>query len=59
MARQTLPDILEQTGPRPGISRSLPLNLLLSLRPSQWTKNLVVFAALGLGQRLLDAPSVL
>jgi 4-hydroxybenzoate polyprenyltransferase len=59
MARQTLPDILEQTGPRPGISRSLPLNILLSLRPSQWTKNLVVFAALGLGQRLLDAPSVL
>ena len=59
MARQTLPDILERTGPRPGVSRPLPLNLLLSLRPSQWTKNLIIFAALGLGQRLLDGRSVL
>ena len=31
--------------------------LLVSLRPSQWTKNLVVFAALLFGQRL-DAPAV-
>jgi 4-hydroxybenzoate polyprenyltransferase len=59
MARQTISDILERTGPRPGLKRSLPLNLLLSLRPSQWTKNLIIFAALGLGQRLLDGRSVL
>jgi 4-hydroxybenzoate polyprenyltransferase len=59
MARQTIPDILDRTGPRPGVSRPLPLNLLLSLRPSQWTKNLIIFAALGLGQRLLDGRSVL
>ena len=59
MARQTIPDILDQTGPRTGVSRSLPVNLLRSLRPSQWTKNLIVFAALGLGQRLLDGQSVL
>src|SRR5262245_56770987 len=28
--------------------RSLALNLLISLRPRQWTKNLLVFAGLGL-----------
>lgn len=34
--------------------RSLASNLLLSLRPSQWTKNLLVFAGLIFGQRLMD-----
>jgi 4-hydroxybenzoate polyprenyltransferase len=34
--------------------RSLAANLLLSLRPSQWTKNLLVFAGLIFGERLLD-----
>lgn len=29
-----------------------------SLRPDQWTKNLIVFAGLIFGQRLLDAPAV-
>jgi 4-hydroxybenzoate polyprenyltransferase len=32
--------------------------LLISLRPHQWTKNLVVFAALIFGERLLDPGSV-
>ncbi|HUF48889.1 MAG TPA: decaprenyl-phosphate phosphoribosyltransferase [Vicinamibacterales bacterium] len=32
--------------------RSLVVNLLLSLRPAQWTKNLVVFAGLIFGQEL-------
>jgi 4-hydroxybenzoate polyprenyltransferase len=32
--------------------------LLLSLRPPQWTKNLVVFAGLIFGQRLLDPVAV-
>ena len=38
--------------------RSLALNLLRSLRPAQWTKNLVVFAGLIFGKRLLDAAAV-
>ena len=38
--------------------RSLALDLLLSLRPAQWTKNLLVFAGLLFGRRLFDLPSV-
>ena len=34
------------------------LNLLLSLRPAQWTKNLLVFAGLLFGQRLRDPAAV-
>lgn len=33
--------------------RTLATNLLLALRPGQWTKNLVVFAGLIFGQKLL------
>ena len=36
----------------------MALSLVLSLRPSQWTKNLIIFAALIFGQRLLDAHAV-
>jgi 4-hydroxybenzoate polyprenyltransferase len=34
------------------------MSLFLSLRPGQWTKNLVVFAGLIFGQKLLDAAAV-
>ncbi len=39
--------------------RSLALHLFLSLRPAQWSKNLLVFAGLLFGRRLFDAASVL
>src|SRR5687768_3696338 len=41
-------------GPRP-----ILLNLLISLRPGQWTKNLFVFAALVFAQRLTDTDAVI
>jgi 4-hydroxybenzoate polyprenyltransferase len=42
----------------PGPQRSLALNLLLSLRPSQWAKNLLVFAGVLFGLRLFDVIAV-
>jgi 4-hydroxybenzoate polyprenyltransferase len=62
MARHSAPDITDRAGASDALVRStkpLSLNLLRSLRPSQWTKNLIVFAALIFGQRLLDPDAVL
>jgi len=39
-------------------ARSVILNLFKSLRPGQWTKNLLVFAGLLFGRRLLDVSAV-
>ena len=39
--------------------RPVLLNLLISLRPGQWTKNLFVFAALVFAQRLTDTDAVM
>ena len=39
-------------------ARSLGVNLLISLRPSQWAKNLLVFAGLLFGLRLFDPVAV-
>jgi len=43
--------------PRPRTS-SLPAFLFVSLRPEQWTKNLLVFAGLLFGGRLLDPEAI-
>ena len=37
---------------------SVAINLIISLRPSQWTKNLLVFAGLLFGRRLFDPAAV-
>jgi 4-hydroxybenzoate polyprenyltransferase len=59
MARHTTPDFIERVDPQPASVRPMILSLVLSLRPSQWTKNLIIFGALGLSQRLLDVDAVL
>jgi 4-hydroxybenzoate polyprenyltransferase len=47
MAHSTVPVITNAAAP----PRSVALSLLVSLRPAQWTKNLIVFTALLFGQR--------
>jgi 4-hydroxybenzoate polyprenyltransferase len=62
MARHTIPDIIERDEPRQertqAPARPLISSLVWSLRPYQWTKNLIVFLPLLFGQRLMDPPSV-
>ena len=38
--------------------RSVALNLLISLRPGQWTKNVIIFAGLIFGRRLFDPSAI-
>ena len=63
MARHSIPDTIEQAEPRRGRTlarpRSLSYSLVRSLRPEQWTKNLIIFGGLLFGQRLFDLPSAL
>jgi 4-hydroxybenzoate polyprenyltransferase len=40
-------------------TRSIPWSLLVSLRPGQWTKNLLVFAGLLFGRQLLNSSAAL
>jgi 4-hydroxybenzoate polyprenyltransferase len=62
MPRHSIPEIIERAEPRPARvsvpARSLAMNLVLSLRPGQWTKNLIVFAALLFSGRLIVLDSV-
>jgi len=57
-AKRTAPPAPEPQPAAGARARSLALNLVVSLRPSQWTKNLVVLLALLFGQRLTDPRSV-
>lgn len=59
MARHTVPDLIERVDPPRSPARPMALSLVLALRPSQWTKNLLIFAGLMFGQRLTDPRSVL
>src|SRR5215212_3970354 len=60
MARSTsIPVATSGTETVPIPRRSLALSLLLSLRPAQWSKNLIVFAGLLFGMRLFDIGAVL
>jgi 4-hydroxybenzoate polyprenyltransferase len=62
MARHSIPDIIDPSEPRaalPVAARPLAWSLVRSLRPEQWTKNLIIFGGLLFGQRLFDVQSVL
>ena len=63
MARHSIPDTIDQAERRQAelrtTARPLGWNVLRSLRPEQWTKNLIIFGALLFGQRLFDLHSVL
>lgn len=66
MARSTHPNLAVPDGSVEGATAvsgrpmgSVALNLFLSLRPGQWTKNLLVFAGLIFGLRLFDPAAVL
>src|SRR5688572_30008658 len=59
MARSTSsPMAVSDTSRREVSDRPVLLNLLVSLRPAQWTKHLLVFAGVLFGQRLADATAV-
>ena len=61
VARTASPGVADRAAePRPGTGQRSTLRLLaISLRPEQWTKNLLLFAGLIFGGRLLDLQAVL
>ncbi len=56
MARPPAPEVVMPVAPPVGgvSGRALPVSLLVSLRPEQWTKNVVVFAGVLFGMQLFD-----
>ena len=59
MARSTSPSVaIPGTSERAVPGRPLAVNLLLSLRPGQWTKNLLIFAGLLFGKRMFEPRAV-
>jgi 4-hydroxybenzoate polyprenyltransferase len=59
MARSTSSPVTASDTPISGVSGgSFALNLLIALRPSQWTKNLLVFAGLLFGMQLFVPSAV-
>lgn len=60
MARWSAREFAEPTPPPHARASARPLvfSLLVSLRPRQWTKNLIIFAGLIFGQQLTDARAV-
>ena len=63
MARHSVPDNIDQAGAAPdrtgAAGRAVTSSLVRSLRPSQWTKNLIIFGPLIFARRLLDPSAVL
>jgi 4-hydroxybenzoate polyprenyltransferase len=57
MSRGAVPSATAPDASRGGVTSTRAI--LASLRPHQWTKNLVVFAALGLSKHLFDAGPLL
>jgi 4-hydroxybenzoate polyprenyltransferase len=59
MARSTSSPVTIPGTPAEAVpGRSAAVNLVLSLRPGQWTKNLLIFAGLLFGKKLFDARAV-
>jgi 4-hydroxybenzoate polyprenyltransferase len=57
LSSMTVPDLPTDTRSGSG-GRSTVVSLLISLRPRQWTKNLLVFAPLLFAVKLFDLPAV-